>query len=445
MTEWLFVLAGVLLTLGTAVFVAAEFSLVSLDRPSVEQAVARGEPGAQSVLTSLRSLSTQLSGAQVGITVTTLALGFLTTPALTRLLTGPVAALRIFDQVAASVASVLALVLATVFSMIVGELVPQFLGFSAPLATAKVVAGPVRWVTAATRPLIVVLNGSANTFLRGVGVEPQEELSAARAPAELAALVRTSAAAGTLPASTARLLTASIGFGEQTAADVMTPRSRATGVDRTASAADVLALARASGHSRFPVLGEDWDDIDGIVHVKQAIAVPHERRPDVPVSALMTPPVLVPETIRLDPLLLQLRAAGYQLAVVVDEYGGTSGVVTFEDVVEEIIGEVSDEHDRGQSTGRRLADGSWTVPGMWRPDEVRARVGAPMADGAAYETAGGWLMDALGRVPTAGDEVSRDGWVYRVQAMEGRRVDRLRIRPLPADGDARTAAPGGRS
>lgn len=431
MSEWLFVLAGVLLTAGTAVFVAAEFSLVTLDRPSVEQAVTRGESGAGAVLASLRNLSTQLSGAQVGITLTTLALGFVTTPALTTLLSGPMESLGLTDSVAVSVASVLALTLTTVFSMIFGELVPQFLGFSAPMRTARVVATPVRWFTTAARPLIAVLNGSANTFLRGVGVEPQEELSAARTPAELAALVRTSAAAGTLSAATARLLTASIGFDDQTAADVMTPRSRARGIDRTASAADIVQLARESGHSRFPVLGEDWDDIDGIVHVKQAIAVPHERRADVPASALMTPPILVPETIRLDPLLLQLRAAGFQLAIVVDEYGGTSGVVTLEDVVEEIIGEVSDEHDRLQSTGRRLADGSWVVPGLWRPDEVRSRVGAPMPEDAAYETAGGWLMAALGRLPSVGDEAEHDGWRYRVLAMDGRRVDRVRITPPP--------------
>lgn len=427
MTEWLFVLAGVLLTLGTAIFVAAEFSLVSLERPAVEQAVARGEPRAGSVLASLRELSTQLSGAQVGITITTLALGFLTTPALARLLAHPLTALGLPAGSVTSAASVLSLVLATIFSMIFGELVPQFLGFSAPLRTAKVVAAPVRWFTALARPLIALLNGSANTFLRGVGVEPQEELSAARTPAELASLVRTSVTAGTMPVTTAELLTASIGFDQQTAADVMTPRSRAVGIERTAMASDIVELARSTGRSRFPVLGDDWDDIDGIVHVKQAIAVPHERRPEVPASALMTPVVLVPETIRLDPLMVQLRATGFQLAVVVDEYGGTSGLVTLEDVVEEIIGEVSDEHDRSDPTARLLPDGSWIVPGLWRPDQVRARVGAPMPDGAAFETAGGWLMAELGHVPAVGDSAEAGGWSYRVERMDGRRVDRIRM------------------
>jgi CBS domain containing-hemolysin-like protein len=442
MTDWLLVLAGVLLTLGTALFVAAEFSLVALDRPTVQQAVERGEPQARWVLASLRQLSTQLSGAQVGITITTLALGFFTTPALTSLIESPLGSLGLTGGPRGTVAYGVALVVATVFSMIVGELVPQFLGFSAPLQTASVVALPVRAFSTVARPLIRLLNGSANLVLHAVGVEPREELSAARTPQELASLVRSSAEAGTLDPHTARLLTASIGFGDQTAADVMTPRSRATAIERRATAADVLTLARRTGHSRFPVLGEDWDDIDGIVHVKRAIAVPHERRGHVPVSALMTEATLVPETIRLDPLLVQLRQGGFQLAIVVDEYGGTSGVVTLEDVVEEIVGEVSDEHDRLQTTGRRLPNGSWTVPGLWRPDEIRGRVGADVPDGATYETAGGWLMAELGRVPAVGDEVTVDGWTVRVLDMEGLRVDRLRFVPPPEeDGGAAPAGP----
>jgi CBS domain containing-hemolysin-like protein len=427
MTDWLLILAGVLLTVGTAVFVAAEFSLVALDRPMVEEALRRGEAGAGSVLRSLRGLSTQLGGCQVGITVTTLALGFVTTPSLSALLVEPIESAGLTGRTAQSVASGAAFAIATGFSMIVGEMVPKTLAISTPLTTAKVVAAPVRWFTTAFRPLLAVLNGSANVVLRGVGVEPQEELSAARSPAELASLVRSSVEAGTLPAETARLVTASLGFGEQTAADVMTPRSRATSIDRGASASDVVALARQTGHSRFPVVDDDWDDVVGVVHVKKAVSVPHERRDDVPVSALMVDHLSVPESLRLDPLMLQLREAGLQFAVVLDEYGGTSGIVTLEDVIEEIVGEVSDEHDRGQTTGRRLPDGSWTLPGLWRPDEVRTRVGAPIPDHPAYETVGGYVMAALGRVPVVGDVVEAEGWELKVLDMDGRRVDRLRL------------------
>lgn len=433
MTEWLLVLAGVGLTAGTALFVAVEFSLVALDRPTVQKAIDSGDRRAEVVLGSLRRLSTQLSAAQVGITLTTLVLGYIATPSLGRLLQTPLSALGLQGEALTSVSATLALLIATLFSMVLGELLPQFLGISAPLATAKVVAMPVRVFAVIAKPLIVVLNGSANLVLRGLGITPQEELSGARTPQELASLVRRSAEAGTLDVGTARLVTRSLGFGEQTAADVMSPRARATSIERTATAEDVLRLARSTGHSRFPVTGEDWDDIDGIVHVKRAIAVPHDRRADVPVSALMVPPLLVPETIRLDPLLLLLREAGLQLAIVVDEYGGTAGVVTLEDVVEEIVGDVSDEHDRSRTTAREMTDGSWTLPGLWRPDEVRERLRAPVPDGPAYETIGGWVMAELGRVPVAGDTVELPGWSVTVLTMDGMRVDRLRFVPVRGD------------
>jgi len=429
MTEWLLVLAGVGLTIGTAVFVAAEFAFVALDKTTVQKAIEQGDVAAKPVLASLAQLSTQLSASQVGITVTTLVVGYLAQPSVGKLLRTPLSAVSVPASAVEPSATTLALLLVTLFSMAFGELLPQFLGISAPLRTAKVVALPVRIFSVATKPLIIVLNGSANLVLKAFGIIPQEELSGARTPQELASLVRRSADVGTLDQGTARLVARSLGFGDRTAADVMTPRVHGTAIERTGSAGDVVRLARETGHSRFPVIGEDWDDVDGLVHVKRAIAVPHDRREDVPVSALMVDALVVPESIRLDPLLLMLRGAGHQMAVVVDEYGGTSGVVTLEDVIEEIVGEVSDEHDRARTTGRISTDGSWTVPGLWRPDEVRDRLGAPVPDGPAYETIGGYVMACLGRVPVIGDEVSVTGWSMRVDGIDGRRVDRLRFTP----------------
>ena len=419
MTEWLLVLAGVGLTIGTAVFVAAEFAFVALDKTTVQRAIEQGDAAAKPVLTSLSQLSTQLSASQVGITVTTLLLGYLAQPSVGKLLRSPLSAVGVPSSAVEPSATAAALVLATLFSMAFGELLPQFLGISAPLRTAKVVALPVRVFSVATKPLIIVLNGSANLVLRAFDIIPQEELSGARTPQELASLIRRSAAVGTLDQGTAWLVTRSLYFGDRTAADVMTPRVHGMAIERTASAEDVVRLARETGHSRFPVIGEDWDDVDGLVHVKRAIAVPHERRGDVPVSALMVDALVVPESIRLDPLLLMLRGAGHQMAIVVDEYGGTSGVVTLEDVVEEIVGEVSDEHDRARTTGRISTDGSWTVPGLWRPDEVRDRLGAPVPDGPAYETIGGYVMACIGRVPVIGDEVLVTGWTMRVVKLRG--------------------------
>jgi len=435
MTEWLLVLAGVGLTLGTAVFVVAEFAFVALDKTTVQRAIEAGDTAGKPVLASLRQLSTQLSASQVGITFTTLVLGYLAQPSIGRLLRTPLTAAGVPTSAVQPTATALALVIATLFSMLFGELLPQFLGISAPLRMAKLVAVPVRVFSVVTRPLIIVLNGSANLVLKAFRITPREELSAARTPQELASLVRRSAEAGTMDQDTALLLTRSLDFGDRTAADVMTPRVRCTSIERTAASEDVVRLARSTGHSRFPVTGDDWDDVDGLVHVKRAIAVPHQRREDVPVSALMVDALMVPETIRLDPLLLLLRGAKHQMAVVVDEYGGTSGLVTLEDVIEEIVGEVSDEHDPSRATGRISTDGSWMVPGLWRPDEVRSRVGAPVPDGSAYETIGGYVMACLGRVPVVGDEVFVTGWGMLVHTMDGRRVDRLTFTPLAESSD----------
>jgi CBS domain containing-hemolysin-like protein len=428
-TEWLLVGLGVLLTIGTALFVAGEFSLVSVDRPGVERAVQAGDRKAEGVLAAVRTLSTQLSGAQVGITLTTLVVGFLVEPSLAALLEPPLRAAGVPPDAVPAVAVGVGLFVATVFSMIFGELLPQNLGISAPLATARVVVGPLRLFSRVMSPLITVLNGSANKLLRAVGVEPQEELSSARAPEELAALVRRSAQVGTLDETTADIITRSLDFQGRTAADVMTPRVRMQVARRGESAVDIVAQARRTGFSRFPVVEDGLDDVVGVVHLKTAIAVPRDRREQVPVEALMAAAVRVPETVRLDPLLAALRQQGLQMAVVVDEYGGTAGVVTLEDVVEELVGEVSDEHDRNRTGVVRLRDGTYVVPGLLRPDEVRARTDLAVPDGNAFETVGGYVMARLGRVPRVGDEVEIPGAVLRVDRMDGRRVDRLRALP----------------
>ncbi len=427
MGEWLLVGLGILLTLGTAVFVASEFSLVTLDPGVVEKQTSPDDRRSQSVLKALRRLSTELSGAQVGITLTTVLLGYTTQPAVARLLRLPLQDSALGQVVGGVVAALLALVLVNGFSMVVGELIPKNLAISQPLATARAVAPLQRAFTTALRPLISFFNGSANALLRRVGVEPREELSGGRSPQELAALVRRSAEVGTLDESTATLLTNSIEFNELTAVDVMTDRLRLVVVERGDSAADVIDLARRTGHSRFPVIGDDSDDIVGLVHLRRAIAVPYERRADVPAGAFMVEAPQVPETVHLGPLLVGLRGQGMQMAVVVDEYGGTSGVVTLEDVVEELVGEVSDEHDRRRATAARGEDGSWLLPGVTRPDELVETTGLEVPSDGPYETLGGLLMFVLGRIPADGDEITVAGVRLEVDAMAGRRVERVRV------------------
>ena len=431
LSEWLLVGLGVLLTLGTAIFVSGEFSLIALDPGLVAGAPRADDRRGRSVLKALRHLSTELSGAQVGITVTTILLGYTTQPAVNRLLGAPLEG-RLGPTAAAFVSGAGAVVLVNVFSMLFGELVPKNFAISHPLGTARAVAPLQRVFTFALRPLIALFNNNANSLLRRFGVEPREGLSGGRSPQELASLVRRSAAIGTLDEATAMRLTNTISLDELTAVDVMTDRMRMAVVRRDQTAADVVERARDTGHSRFPVIDSSRDDIVGLVHLRRAIAVPFERRGDVPAAALMVDAPRVPETVGVGPLLVQLREFGMQMAVVVDEYGGTSGIVTFEDVVEELVGEVSDEHDPRRAGTSQLPDGAWAVPGELRPDELTEVTGLVVPDDGPYETLGGLVMTVLGRIPAVGDEVAVPGVRLRIEQMAGRRVERIRVTPTAA-------------
>ncbi|HYQ76496.1 hemolysin family protein [Cellulomonas sp.] len=440
LTDWLLVALGVVLTAGTAVFVASEFSLVTLDPGVVEGQTRPDDRRGQSVLKALRRLSTELSGAQVGITVTTVLLGYTTQPAVNALLAEPLRGSFLGPAIGGAVALVVTLVLVNGFSMLFGELVPKNFAISRPLGTARWVAPLQAGFTSALRPLITLFNSSANALLRRMGVEPREELSGGRSPQELAALVKRSAQQGTLDESTATLLTNSIEFTDLTAVDVMTDRQRVVTLRRADTAADVVRLSRETGHSRFPVIGDDSDDIVGLVHLRRAIGVPYERRHEVPAAALMIDAPRVPETVHLGPLLVELREHGMQMAVVVDEYGGTSGVVTLEDVVEELVGDVADEHDRRRTAASRRADGAWVVSGLLRPDELTETTGLVVPEDGPYETLGGLVMAALGRVPEAGDEVVAGDVVLRVDTMARRRVERVVVQPARAAADAEGGA-----
>ncbi len=425
---------GLLLTVGTGLFVASEFALVNLDRADLEARQERGESRLSLTISALRHTSTHLSSAQLGITLTTLLTGYTMEPALSNLLRPTLLAWRLPEPVVAPIATVVAMFLATVVSMILGELVPKNFALALPRATAKLVVPFQVLFTTVFKPAVVVLNGSANGVLRSMGVEPKEELSGARSAEELSSLVRRSASAGVLEADTATLLDRTLTFSRLTAADVMTARPSMHAIAAGDSADDVIQLARRTGHSRFPVYDDDLDDITGVVHLKAAVSVPRERRSEVPVGALSTEPLRVPETVHVDGLISELRARGYQLAVVVDEYGGTAGLVTLEDLVEELVGEVSDEHDRTRAGVIRGRDGL-TFPGELRPDELRSRAGIEVPEGDVYDTVGGYVMSVLERVPTVGDEVPLDSGTLHVVRMDGRRVDRIRFVPRPDETD----------
>jgi CBS domain containing-hemolysin-like protein len=441
-TEWLLLAASLVLMLACGVFVAAEFSFVTVDRATIERAAESGDKGAQGTLTALRSLSTQLSGAQLGITITNLAIGYLAEPAIGKLLRDPLAHLGLEGGAQRGVAYGIALVLSTVVTMLVGELVPKNFALALPQRTAALTQLPQRVFTKAMAWPIRVLNGLANSMLRALGVEPQEELRSARSPVELRSLVLRSAVEGAIDDETADLVARSIAFGDRTAADVRTPRVRVHFLEGRSTALDVIEAARQTGHSRFPVIGRTPDDVLGIVHVKRAVAVDVDRRRSVRITELLDPATTVPDSIELDPLLLVLREQGLQMAIVADEYGGTDGIVTLEDLIEEIVGDIADEHDRLSSRSRHRRDGTWSLSGLLRPDEVEEQTGVALPESENYETIAGLVNAELGRIGERGDVVtlSLDRTpddadddpeplvvTLTVERVEGRRIDRVSL------------------
>lgn len=434
MIEILLVLASLLLVAACGAFVAAEFSFITVDRPTVERAAAGGDRQAAGVLSALGSLSTQLSGAQVGITLTNLLIGFLAEPAVARLIDGPLEAAGVPGGSVPGLSIAIALVLATTITMVFGELVPKNLAIARPLATARAVSAFHRGFTRVFRPAIRFLNNTANAILLRVGVQPQEELASARTAQELTSLVRRSAERGTLEFDTAVLLERSIAFGDRHAADVMTPRVRIEAVRADSDVLATLERARRTGRSRFPVIDGDNDHVVGIIHIKDAMSVPHDRRTAVSVRALMAEPVFVPSSVGLDSLLAELQRGGLQMAVVVDEFGAVDGIVTLEDLIEEIVGEVRDEHDKRDDSIRRRADGTWSLSGLLRPDEVSRAVETVLPEDEEYETLAGLVAFRLGRMPQEGDHVTLDTIdterrpqrvILTVTAMDGLRVDRI--------------------
>ncbi|AZM88057.1 MULTISPECIES: hemolysin family protein [Streptomyces] len=428
MTEVLLLIVALLLCLACGVFVAAEFSLTTVERSELERAVERGERGADSALAAVRSLTFQLSGAQLGITVTGLVIGMISKPSIAALLTGPFEDLGLSAGAASSTALVLGTVLSTVVLMVVGELVPKNWAISSPLAIAKRVATMQRVFSRTFRPLISHLNTTANHMVRRMGMEPAEELASARSPQELVALARHSAKAGALEKDTAELFVRTLNLADLIAENVMTPRVQVTALDVHTTAEDVANATMATGLSRFPVYRGSLDTVVGIVHIKDVLALPAAERHRHPVSRLLREPLLVPESLTVDRLLDRL--SGRQtMAVVIDEYGGTAGVATLEDIVEEVVGEVRDEHDPHETpdlapagtdeAGRTL----YSADGAARTDQLR-RIGLRAPEGP-YETLAGLIATELGRIPAVGDRLELDGWRLDVVDASGRRAARV--------------------
>ena len=439
-------LGFVALTVGTGFFVAIEFALTGLERSTIDNHVEnKGDATARAIQKAHNKLSFELSGAQLGITITTLATGYLAEPILARYFTPALELVGLSDNAAPAVSLVLAMIVATLLSMVYGELVPKNMAITNPLTTARVTVGPVRLFNRVFAGVIHSLNKAANALVRRMGIEPADELASARSPQELGALVRNSAKHGGLEESQAKMLDRSLKFGETNAEELMTPRSTIAALDADDTVADLLALALETGHSRFPVTDGDLDATIGVVHVKDAFSIPREQHNATKLRLLARPVPTVPISLDGDAVLNAVRSAGSQVVLVADEYGGTAGIVTIEDVVEEILGEVYDEHDDTDDKDFAQLGDSWQVSGLVRVDDLPENTGYFSPEGP-YETIGGLVMDTLGRIPMEGDVVLlpqtdrdfldefesgiRGRWIARVVAMDDRRVDKVILTPI---------------
>lgn len=444
----------VLLTLGTAVFVAAEFSLTALEKSTVEAHARTGDRRSRAVRRAHTTLSFQLSGAQLGITITTLISGLIAEPVFASLFRGPLRSWGLTATAAEWIALAIALIVATSLSMILGELVPKNLAIAHPLGVARWTAPLQVGFSMVFSWAIRGLNGVANAVVRAMGIEPADELGSARSPSELGSLVRNSARSGALDPATALLVDRSLVFGERTAEELMTPRVRLQTLATDDTVTALLEASARSGYSRFPVVRGDLDDTVGVVHVKQAFTVPADLRDRTAVADLARPVPDVPTSLDGDAVMDRVRGHGMQVALVVDEYGGTAGMVSMEDLIEEILGDVRDEHDLVDAEVQPTADG-WLCSGLLRIDEVAAATGLPLPEGD-YETLAGLLLTEFGHLPEPGEEITvpisaeragetedpvpgwldphREVWRARVVAMDGRRIDKVALSTeLPAE------------
>lgn len=426
-----------LLVAANGFFVAVEFALVAADRSKLDAMAADGSWAAKAAVSARRRLSFHLSGAQLGITVTTLIIGFLSEPIVERLIGPVLEPVPLLSGPTATI--VVALALATMFQMVVGELIPKTIAVAKPEATSLALAPLALVVHGALELVIRVLNGAANWTVRRMGMEPQEELADLRTLEELEYLIDSSGASGTLNPAAHVLLTRAIRFGDKTAADALTPRVHVVGLPAQSPVADLVDLARTTNFSRFPVFDQDLDHVGGFVDIAAVFSLSPQERETKQVGELTIEPLIVPETRDLVDIVDDFRSTGFQLAVVVDEHGGTAGILTLEDLLEEIVGEVDDEHDDPTPLTVGVGAGVLLLAGTLHPDEVEEACGLRLPDGE-YETVAGFVLAQLGRIPDVGDGVVHDGWRVQVAEMDGLRIAALRVTEPPT----RVPAPAAR-
>ncbi|MDQ2585217.1 hemolysin family protein [Saccharothrix yanglingensis] len=403
----------VALTAATGYFVAQEFAYMAVDRGRLQQMAEGGDKNAERAYRVTRKLSFMLSGAQFGITVTALLVGYVAEPLLGEGLTGVVGLTGLPEAASVSISMAIALVFATVVQMVLGELFPKNLAIAKPEVLAKALAPSTLVYLKIAGPMIRLFDATANRLLRAVGIEPVEELPQGATPEDLKQIIDDAGAEGHLDPELSRLLDRGLGFRELVAEQAMTPRVlvRTIGADEPVSR--VVELLD-TGHSRFPVTGDGLDDVRGVVGLAEVLTVEPGERTTTPVGKIASPALVVPATLPLPAVLERLRAEHRQLACVVDEFGGFAGVVSLEDLAEELVGEIHDEDDVVRLAIEPLGDGVWRVPGRMRLDEIADSTGVELPEHETYDTISGLLLHRLGRTAQVDDRIEFDGVSLRV-------------------------------
>ena len=444
LTSDLLRLVGVaILVLANGFFVAAEFSLVSVRRTRIEELVRQGKPGSASVKRALEDPDRFIAATQLGITIASLGLGWLGEPALSHFIQPVLALLPQAWGGAAShtLSAGLAFAVITFLHVVVGELMPKSIALQRPEATALVVARPTLWTELLFKPAIIALNGTGNFLLRLIGMRAASGHELVHSVEELKMLVQASGASGVLEVSERDMLDNVFDFGDLTTHEVMVPRTEMIAVAADAPLEELIQLAIKHPHTKYPVYEGDLDHILGIANVKDLARVQHSERQAATVRGLMREAHFVPDTLRLGALLQQFRAKRQHMALVLDEYGGTAGLVTLDDLISQIVGDVADPFDKSGPDIQRLPNGAALIDGLTQIEAVNDALGLALHDDH-YDTIAGYMLGQLGRMARVGDTVEADGARLKVEALDGLRIARVSLAHSPNPNPAPAAGEG---
>ena len=414
-------------------FVAAEFSYVTVRRSQVQRAASDGSRSARQVLGALNNLDYYVAASQLGITMASIGIGFLGEPVVARLIEPPITSLvgGFAPAIAHTAAIATAFILITALHIIIGEFAPKTIALQKPTGTALWLAAPMSIFARVFGPAIGLLNRTGNGLLRLIGFDPQPITDAPLAAEDLAMSLESSASAGLISRRELSLARNTLRLSSLAAGDLMVPRNEVTGIAHDASREDVLQAFAKHHHTRYPVYRGNLDDIVGVLNAKEVVLDWTTSGSDW--RAHIRPALVLPETVGIEAALTAARAEGATLIVLADEYGGTAGIVSVFDIVEFLAGELPDEFESQQSDVRRLASGAIVYSGLTHLMTLEADLDLTLPDVDAHSV-GGLVMELLGKVPAEGDELALDGYVVRVLAMDGNRVDQVMLTPQPVAG-----------